>query len=381
MNDAYNNIEELGIDATKKIITQDYKWIFREKTKRDIGIDAEAETKLEGLLIQIQIKTGLGNFKVLKSQNDGLTYYVDEEHYNYWTNLKAPVLFVAFIPEKNTTYWQIVVRENLKKTPKGWKLFIPYANQLDLASKAQILYYCIKPEVQEIHYTPNIENNSYTFRTDVINVGDLGGFNSLREIESRQEFAKKAQLLQRVIELRKLVYDNSNNYPCRLELSTVYIDLDDHNNATIELTSLIYSLEKSESKDLLAEKVFLIWAKYYLDFMTDKHRIENTSLILLAKVGGVLKKNWRVFEQSFIEISQKDSLFKMVRYTKNYFIITQNEHISTILDNGDFRYQVIFNTPSSQDDKGFKIENCLCEFETGLMYNNQYLQEYSTPLL
>ncbi len=66
MNDRFNNTEEIGIYESHRIITQDFGWIFPEKTKRDIGFDAEAETKLDGFIIQIQIKTGLGNFKILK---------------------------------------------------------------------------------------------------------------------------------------------------------------------------------------------------------------------------------------------------------------------------------------------------------------------------
>lgn len=119
MSSSFNNTEEIGINATRRILTEEFGWIVREKNKRDVGVDAEAEVRDEGLLIQIQIKTRQSHFSVLKSAKDGLTYYVDEYHFNYWTNLKAPVLFVAHIPESGKTHWQVVSNKTLTKSNKS----------------------------------------------------------------------------------------------------------------------------------------------------------------------------------------------------------------------------------------------------------------------
>lgn len=383
MNDTFENTEEIGIDAAKKIITQEFGWIFREKNKRDKGIDAEAETKLEGLLIQIQIKTGIGNFRILKRQNAGLTYYVDKYHYEYWTNLQAPVLFIAHIPDTNKTYWQIITQQNLQKTTKGWKLFIPYANELNLASKEQILYFCINLPEPEVRFKIDIENKKVTYQSNVINVSKLSGFNSQREIESRQLFAKKTLLLQRVNQLRKLAYDNPNNYPCRIELSTVYIDLNDLNNATFELTSLISNLSKPELKESFYEQFFLIWAKYYLHVISQqqedyKYKIDNTILIMLAKVE-ISGKNTVFAKPTSVNIRKNVNTFKMIDFENYCFIIKEETSIKSILNDLDFEYQVSFNIIPNKMNIIPKIDSYLCKFEFGLMLENHYFNDYSIP--
>jgi hypothetical protein len=135
----YNNTERLGVIESSKIITKEIKWIFREQPIVDVGLDAIIEEVINedptGRFIAAQIKTGIGNFHI---SNKSLTYYVSNIHYNYWLNLVLPVILIAYLPESNDLYWQIISDDTLRKTKKKWKIEIPRNKILGSAAKTQL---------------------------------------------------------------------------------------------------------------------------------------------------------------------------------------------------------------------------------------------------
>lgn len=131
----YNRTERLGINAVSTVVTSELEWIFREQPIVDMGIDAQIESAQDGdptgKLIAVQIKSGRGNFSESK---DSFTYRGNLVHLDYWINHSLPVILVAHFPDTNTTLWQHVCKNNIRKTPKAWSINIPKTKILDRKS-------------------------------------------------------------------------------------------------------------------------------------------------------------------------------------------------------------------------------------------------------
>jgi len=132
----YDKTERSGVIATDSIVTNELGWIFREQPIIDVGLDGIIEEVINndptGKFLAVQIKSGQGNFYV--SENC-LSHYVSNIHYDYWLNLSIPIILVAHLPNQKETYWQLISKENFKKTKKQWKIEIPYSQKLDENSK------------------------------------------------------------------------------------------------------------------------------------------------------------------------------------------------------------------------------------------------------
>tara|TARA_R100000935_G_scaffold53874_1_gene82067 strand:- start:19 stop:891 length:873 start_codon:yes stop_codon:yes gene_type:complete len=132
MKERYSPTERLGVNHVESIFLKKFKWIFREQPILDMGIDAQVEYIDEngptGKLIGLQIKTGLSHFH---EKNESFTFYLNDTHYKYWINHSLPVLIVGHIPEYDMTIWEFIDKNNVEKTPKGWKIEIVKENQLD----------------------------------------------------------------------------------------------------------------------------------------------------------------------------------------------------------------------------------------------------------
>lgn len=83
-------------------------WFFREQSILDFGIDAFVEIgkndRPSGNFIALQIKGGKSNFH--KGKN-GLTFYFDEPHKQYWLEVGKtfPVFIVIQDPLNDKLYW------------------------------------------------------------------------------------------------------------------------------------------------------------------------------------------------------------------------------------------------------------------------------------
>ena len=124
--------ERIGIHKVALCFLEKFGWIEREQYVADRGIDTQVEIvengNPTGLLYCIQVKTGKS---YINETEDGITYYADERHVNYWLNHSLPVLLVICDPDSDAKYWDFVTRQSVIKTKNGWKISIPHENQLD----------------------------------------------------------------------------------------------------------------------------------------------------------------------------------------------------------------------------------------------------------
>jgi len=133
--------ERKAIYDTAGIFTK-FGWIFREQPIVDIGIDALVETPIDEngkiKIFGLQIKGGEANFQ---KKEIFITFYFSERHYLYWNAIceNYPLFIVLQDPSNDRIYWQYYSFEKIAKTPKNYKINIPYSNILDINSKEEIL--------------------------------------------------------------------------------------------------------------------------------------------------------------------------------------------------------------------------------------------------
>jgi hypothetical protein len=127
-------VASLGVAAVRFVIERDLKWVFREQTTEDFGIDAHLEVVEDGVvsgkLLGLQIKSGLSWFA--EPGPGGWWYRPKDSHVQYWTQHSLPVIVVLHHPGTGRCHWQLVNQDVLKRAgASGWKLLIPEAQVLD----------------------------------------------------------------------------------------------------------------------------------------------------------------------------------------------------------------------------------------------------------
>jgi phosphatidylserine/phosphatidylglycerophosphate/cardiolipin synthase-like enzyme len=119
-----------GVAAVNMLFNQ-LGWIFREYSKRDVGIDAQVEICRDGFatsrLLSLQIKAGESYFT--ESTADGWTYR-DGKHLDYYLAHSLPVLVVLYHPKNREAWWQHVSEETVRRTDRGWTLCVPRDQRL-----------------------------------------------------------------------------------------------------------------------------------------------------------------------------------------------------------------------------------------------------------
>lgn len=132
-----DNIDEIGLSILELAIQRKLGWIVRAVRKKDVGIDANIEQVVNGnptaKYVSIQLKTGLGN--VYHTSNGDYIFYFDEPHYLYWISSSIPVVFVLCDPDTDRLYWTPILRNRIRKTPKGYSLRISSGSQITENSK------------------------------------------------------------------------------------------------------------------------------------------------------------------------------------------------------------------------------------------------------
>jgi hypothetical protein len=386
MNITFNNTEEIGINVIHKIITQDYGWIFREKTKRDIGIDAEIETKAEGLIIQVQIKTGAGNFKILKSNPNGLTFYVNNYHYQYWTNLKSPILFIAHIPESKKTYWQVVNSNNLVKANKRWKLFIPYNQELIQACKEEILDSFLEITKPEIIFKPNHDGTAQV-TSCTIDMGRPRSTDDEAFSNILQKIQEQANRYFTISQLKQKLYENPNDYKSRIAIALEYIFLTDLNNARIELSSIIshYNNLQIKEKADFSNRASLQWARYYLNSISNSNEVDAYELTKAKSAIHIklflLGTNTFLINLSSVKILIGQKELEMKKYTKDEFILPYEQISQTLLNNPMVKFKTSFNFEIGNNGEKPTLEKYSYSISFGIIRKDKYLEEYSTQLM
>lgn len=156
----YNNQRstgDKGVSLVKYIIEHEFDWIFRENhLEVDFGIDGYIdiigkENSVTGKSIAVQVKTGESFFKTKTAT--GWTFYGENKHLNYYSNIDIPVLiFIVDLSDKKI-YWEHFSISKISKTETGWTMLIPSRNVLEKSSKNQFIE--IVGDV--IDYMPQIE--------------------------------------------------------------------------------------------------------------------------------------------------------------------------------------------------------------------------------
>ncbi|MGW3691936.1 DUF4365 domain-containing protein [Streptomyces sp. NPDC005125] len=133
-------VASIGVTQTQLAVERDLGWLFREQPTEDYGIDAHAEVVdaelVRGRLLALQIKSGSSWFR--EQGPGGWWFRPDTEHVQYWTNHSLPVVVVLYHPEQQRCYWQLVNRETLTETSRGWKLLVPDTQVLDKSARAAL---------------------------------------------------------------------------------------------------------------------------------------------------------------------------------------------------------------------------------------------------
>ncbi|MDN7861594.1 DUF4365 domain-containing protein [Burkholderia cepacia] len=133
-----SELDELGMRLADSHISDDLGHIFRDKRKRDIGIDAEiefverdertSEKRGTGRLIALQIKCGLSYFKEIDGES--FVFRGEMKHLDYWLGHSLPVLILLCHPEERTVYWVEVTPSAVTRLSSGWKILVPKRNLL-----------------------------------------------------------------------------------------------------------------------------------------------------------------------------------------------------------------------------------------------------------
>jgi hypothetical protein len=116
-----------GVNAVEGIFIRELKWIFREQTISDWGIDAHAEVtnrdEPSGRLLALQIKSGKSFFR---KRGDNFVFYGERRHLNYWRTHSLPVAIILHNPETGLTLWQRVEEDLIRYGKSGrWSIDIP----------------------------------------------------------------------------------------------------------------------------------------------------------------------------------------------------------------------------------------------------------------
>ncbi len=132
--------ERDGVHLTGLVVSR-LKWIFREQTESDYGIDAHIELVssdelVSGRLIGVQIKSGDSHLHEVKRsvEEPGWSYWADSDHLAYWLGHCLPVI-VVFVDLELNAYWQTVTPDSIRETPKGFTIWVPEEQRLDAANK------------------------------------------------------------------------------------------------------------------------------------------------------------------------------------------------------------------------------------------------------
>jgi hypothetical protein len=135
----YSKTERVGVNAVERIVVGDLSWIFREQPILDFGIDAQVELVIDGnptgKLIGLQIKTGPGNFR---QTSEGLVYYGEPAHLDYWLGHSLPVILIAHLPESDESFWVQVTVQAVSLTAKAWRIVIPNTNKFGKETKDRL---------------------------------------------------------------------------------------------------------------------------------------------------------------------------------------------------------------------------------------------------
>ena len=112
----------------------------RPQLHADKGIDAHLEVvqddKATGRLLALQVKSGKSRFR--ESTAGGFVFRPKAKHVKYWLGHSLPVAVVLVDVDKKIVYWQVVTKETVTSTGKGWKMTIPTTNTFSMPAASAL---------------------------------------------------------------------------------------------------------------------------------------------------------------------------------------------------------------------------------------------------
>ncbi len=136
----YDPTERIGLNAVERIVTADFKWIWREQPVADFGIDAQIEVvdryrKPTGKLIAVQVKTGVSYFQGARETHP---FYIDQEHLKYWDQHSLPVILILHNPDDEQTIWQRADLHSARPTKTRWCIDVPKTKAFDAECMSEL---------------------------------------------------------------------------------------------------------------------------------------------------------------------------------------------------------------------------------------------------
>lgn len=118
------------------------KWVFRETSSSDIGIDGEIEIRNDdktshGRIVSVQIKCGAS---FLKEQcSNGYIYRGSMKHLRYWLAHSTPVIVALCDPESEICWWEVIDLQKINLHEKGWSIEIPHLNEVNFLAQKPLV--------------------------------------------------------------------------------------------------------------------------------------------------------------------------------------------------------------------------------------------------
>lgn len=129
-------VERGGVALVQAVTVTNLKWLFREQSVSDFGIDAHVEVvangRATGRLLALQIRSGESYFRGATPQ--GFVFRDSTAHLEYWLNHSLPVLIVICRATSQEAYWQVISHHTVERTEGGWKTLVPHTQPYGVAA-------------------------------------------------------------------------------------------------------------------------------------------------------------------------------------------------------------------------------------------------------
>lgn len=151
---------QLGVSIFEMLVGRDLGWVVRRQDLLDYGIDAHVEVmqgnSATGRLLAVQLKTGKSFFA--ESTQTGWVFRPSQRHVEYWLAYSLPVIVVLMDEADQKGYWEVIDTKTLKETSGGYKLVVPFGNDVSLAGEAWELLASNRMEVAVSRFEANLNH-------------------------------------------------------------------------------------------------------------------------------------------------------------------------------------------------------------------------------
>ncbi|MFY8097126.1 MAG: DUF4365 domain-containing protein [Flavobacterium sp.] len=132
----------IGVHIVGTKVHKFLKWVFRETSSTDLGIDGEIEVRNEdqtshGRVISVQIKCGASFLEEVSDH--GFVYRGSMKHLRYWLEHTSPVIVILCNPDDEKCWWETIDLQKIKIHEKGWSIEVPFSNELDFSAIGDLI--------------------------------------------------------------------------------------------------------------------------------------------------------------------------------------------------------------------------------------------------